>query len=81
MRCPSITTLQANDGWDNLRKLRPRKKVIVSLVTSQDCEILAITATRVDGILEKYKNVFEGLLPGEYKIIADDSVQSKGHPP
>ena len=117
-------------GDDDLQKLRPCKKVIVSytgqrrnitgkanisvwlgdqkktlnfniidgnyqpvlslqscinlgLVKLRDCEILAITATRVDGILEEYKDVFEGLgeLPGEYKIITDDSMQPKVHPP
>ena len=46
----------------------------------RDCEILAITATQVDGILEEYQDVL-GELPGEYRIVTDDSVQPKVHPP
>ena len=55
----------------------------LGLVKLRDCEILAITATQVDGILEEYQDIFEGLgeLPGEYRIITDDSVQPKVHPP
>ena len=54
----------------------------LELVKLRDCEILALY-WHVDDPIEEYKDIFGGLgeLPGEYRIITDDSVQPKVRPP
>ena len=58
--------------------------VMLGLVTLADCDVLSLTTSaQNNAILEEYKDVFEGLgeLPGEYKIITDERVKPKVHPP
>ena len=57
---------------------------MLGLVTLADCDVLSLTTSaQNNAILEEYKDVFEGLgeLPGEYKIITDERVKPKVHPP
>ena len=58
--------------------------IALGIVTLHDCDILSLTiSSRSNAILEEFKDVFEGLgeLPGEYKIITDETVKPKVHPP
>ena len=58
--------------------------IALGIVTLADCDVLSLTISpESNTILEEYKDVFEGLgeLPGEYKIITDERVKPKVHPP
>ena len=58
--------------------------IAFGIVSLQDCDIPSLTiSSRSNAILEEFKDVFEGLgeLPGEYKIITDETVKPKVHPP
>ena len=58
--------------------------VMLGIVMLADCDVLLLTISpQSKAILEEYKDVFEGLgeLPGEYKIITDERVKPKVHPP
>ena len=58
--------------------------IAFGIVLLQDCDVLSLTtSSRSDAILEEFKDVFEGLgeLPGEYKIITDETVKPQVHPP
>ena len=58
--------------------------IALGIVTLHDCDVLSLTiSSRSNAILEEFKDVFEGLkeLPGEYKIITDETVKPKIHPP
>jgi len=58
--------------------------VMLGIVMLADCDVLSLTITpQSNAILEQYKDVFEGLgeLPGKYKIIMDERVKPKVHPP
>ena len=55
----------------------------LGLISLRDCDVLALTTSPQVDLLEEYKDIFGGLgeLPGEYKIVTDNSVQPKIHPP
>ena len=58
--------------------------IAFGIVLLQDCDVLSLTiSSRSNAILEEFKDVFEGLgeLPGEYKIITDETVKPQVHPP
>ena len=58
--------------------------IAFGIVLLQDSDVLSLTiSSRSNAILEEFKDVFEGLgeLPGEYKIITDETVKPKVHPP
>ena len=58
--------------------------IAFGIVLLQDCDVLSLTiSSRSNAILEEFKDVFEGLgeLPGDYKIITDETVKPKVHPP
>ena len=58
--------------------------IALGIVTLQYCDVLSLTVlSRSNAILEEFKDVFEGLgeLPGDYKIITDETVKPKVHPP
>ena len=58
--------------------------ITLGIVTLADCDVLSLTISpESNTILEEYKDVFEGLgeLPGEYKIITDERIKPKVHPP
>ena len=58
--------------------------IALGIVTLADCDVLSLTISpQPNTILEEYKDVFEGLgeLPGEYKIITNERVKPKVHPP
>lgn len=52
----------------------------LELVKLRDCEVLALATSHVDDPFEEYKDGL-GELPGEYRIVTDDNVQPKVHPP
>ena len=58
--------------------------IVPGIVTLADCDVLSLSIwPQSNTILEEYKDVFEGLgeLPGNYKIITDERVKPKVHPP
>ena len=58
--------------------------IAFGIVLLQDSDVLSLTiSSRSNAILEEFKDVFEGLgeLPGDYKIITDETVKPKVHPP
>ena len=58
--------------------------IALGIVTLHDCDVLSLTIlSPSNAILEEFKDVFEGLaeLTGEYKIITDETVKPKVHPP
>ena len=58
--------------------------IVLGIVTLHDCDVLSLMiSSRGNAILEEFRDVFEGLgeLLGEYKIITDETVKPKVHPP
>ena len=80
-RRKTLTFNVVNGDYQPLLSLNT--SIMLGIVTPADCNglSLAISPTN-NAILEEYKGVFEGLgkLPGQYKIITDESVRPKVHP-
>ena len=58
--------------------------IAFGIVLLQDSDVLSLTISSCsNAILEEFKDVFEGPgeLPGDYKIITDETVKPKVHPP
>lgn len=81
-RKKSLTFNVVNGDYQPILSLHT--SIALGIVTLADCDVLSLAISpQSNTILEEYKDVFEGLgeLPGEYKIVTDETVKPKVHPP